>query len=1012
MFNSYGIYNYFNQNSNSIINEKLSNNDNPPLLEDLLIEEDIIDELQNKNFKLINYLNKEKMKQMLDYIIKEPKDADHNKAYKFPFVVSKLFNVEETNIMKYFFKTNKELKEENKEKNNLDKINDIYFDLNQGDENNDIKDKEINIDDINVISNDVDNADNCNYNYDELNKENKDYENNDDEVNLEENKGNENNDDKVNLEENKDNKDNNYEVNLENNNKENEVNNKNDNEEENKEKKENDKKNNKEGEKEEINKVEEIKNTNNTEKNEQNNNNSDICLFKSSYMNENNKISKNQRYEKSQIKEKKENKNEEIIQKLETDDKYPEDKIEILDYFFSFLIDDSELNYVLCGYFSSLMSNLLNIDSIKIIKYLFLERKDILKRLVYHSYRKSISETLCKIIKYEDKFNQQNTEIKEDYDEKEFSKIRLDIIKDIFDKIDINMDSEKLYSISYIINDLSENKKILESILNDKNIILHLINKQLKDLNLNSNENEKDEILFFNKKYNFIIIVDIIINWLNSIKNFDMQIPMIFYEITDELEEEDLVKQKEKENNETQEILHTNLSQALFDILPNLIQNNFNPKKNSDNINNDNNCLIIQSYTENKLKPFGLYRIKIVEILTNLITYCKNIPNEYDNILLNSKFLENSINYIFEYEWNNLYQEAIFQFLKKLLTYEEDYPYHELSLNHLFTKINILNEIIIHLTSIKNKSNNEGNTGNGYTALLISLSYKINTIIGGNYVDLNKSYTREGSITFTNRGQNLNDKIMDMINNFTNINIINKTENNEKDKNKEIKSVECMKKYCSEEWNNFFKENISNIIKIYEEKLCDKKNTNISFGDSKDDLFASNFDNENYKNDNNEEEDLLGKYKSRDEELFEDNNNDKDNDNEDDLVNNDYDSNKVNKKGENLAKYKDMEINLNDFNFVVDNEDKKNKHVNDNNILNDINDGNINDKNDKKEINNNESNKDCINNENNVDKKNIEEKQEIDNTYNWVNFWKKSLEKETNSYLNNIGEEAMNDLLE
>ena len=471
MFNSYGIYNYFNQNSNSIINEKLSNNDNPPLLEDLLIEEDIIDELQNKNFKLINYLNKEKMKQMLDYIIKEPKDADHNKAYKFPFVVSKLFNVEETNIMKYFFKTNKELKEENKEKNNLDKINDIYFDLNQGDENNDIKDKEINIDDINVISNDVDNADNCNYNYDELNKENKDYENNDDEVNLEENKGNENNDDKVNLEENKDNKDNNYEVNLENNNKENEVNNKNDNEEENKEKKENDKKNNKEGEKEEINKVEEIKNTNNTEKNEQNNNNSDICLFKSSYMNENNKISKNQRYEKSQIKEKKENKNEEIIQKLETDDKYPEDKIEILDYFFSFLIDDSELNYVLCGYFSSLMSNLLNIDSIKIIKYLFLERKDILKRLVYHSYRKSISETLCKIIKYEDKFNQQNTEIKEDYDEKEFSKIRLDIIKDIFDKIDINMDSEKLYSISYIINDLSENKKILESILNDKNSI-------------------------------------------------------------------------------------------------------------------------------------------------------------------------------------------------------------------------------------------------------------------------------------------------------------------------------------------------------------------------------------------------------------------------------------------------------------------------------------------------------------------------------------------------------------
>ena len=131
------------------------------------------------------------------------------------------------------------------------------------------------------------------------------------------------------------------------------------------------------------------------------------------------------------------------------------------------------------------MTNLLNIDCIKIIKYLFLERKDILKRLVYHSYRKSIAETLCKVIKYEEKFNQQNTEQKEEYDEKEFSLIRLDIIKDIFKKIDINMDSEKLYSISYIINDLSENKKILEEIVNDKNIIQHLINKQLNNLNLN-----------------------------------------------------------------------------------------------------------------------------------------------------------------------------------------------------------------------------------------------------------------------------------------------------------------------------------------------------------------------------------------------------------------------------------------------------------------------------------------------------------------------------------------------
>ena len=188
MFDSYGLYNYFYQNKNSKITQKLTNKNNPPQLEDLLIEEDIVDELQNKNEKLINYLNKEKIKQMLDYIIKEQDDEDHNKAYKFPFVVSKLFNVEDTNIMKYFFKTEKEIineKFENDKKfeDNKNEINNIYFDLYQDEENKeDIKDKEINIDDINVISKENDNnEDNCNYNYDEIKKENND---NDDEVNI------------------------------------------------------------------------------------------------------------------------------------------------------------------------------------------------------------------------------------------------------------------------------------------------------------------------------------------------------------------------------------------------------------------------------------------------------------------------------------------------------------------------------------------------------------------------------------------------------------------------------------------------------------------------------------------------------------------------------------------------------------------------------------------------------------------------------------------------------------
>ena len=61
---------------------------------------------------------------MLDYLINEPKEEkNHNKSYKFPFICCKLFNVEETKIMNYFLKTNKELI---KEKNENDKNVDIF----------------------------------------------------------------------------------------------------------------------------------------------------------------------------------------------------------------------------------------------------------------------------------------------------------------------------------------------------------------------------------------------------------------------------------------------------------------------------------------------------------------------------------------------------------------------------------------------------------------------------------------------------------------------------------------------------------------------------------------------------------------------------------------------------------------------------------------------------------------------------------------------------------------------
>ena len=221
------------------INKKI--NENPNLsLEDILSEETLLDEIQSKNELLYNYLNKERIKQMINYIIKEPpSDSSYDKGHKFPWICSQIFNIEDRNIMKYFYKTNNEL---------------------------------------------------------------------------------------------------------------------------------------------------EIKNENNKNKSE------DI------------KNGKN---------------------------------IEMLDYLLSFLNCDSELNYVLCGYFSSLIKNLLKLENNIIIQYLYLEKKDSIQKMIYHSYRYCIYEILEKILQYNNKDEINKNEL--------IPKIRMELLEELFEKIDIDMDTEKLF---------------------------------------------------------------------------------------------------------------------------------------------------------------------------------------------------------------------------------------------------------------------------------------------------------------------------------------------------------------------------------------------------------------------------------------------------------------------------------------------------------------------------------------------------------------------------------------
>ena len=455
MFGNFIFSNFEETSQNSeTITKKLEDTSNPPSLEDLLILDGIVEELQNKNKNLINFFTKEKIKQMLDYIIKEPKNDDHNTGHKFPFVCSKLFNIEEKNIMKYFFKTNKELSQEkilennlsqnkeekNKEINmNIDNNEDDiaqYYKLNNKENFEDDNFDEVNIDEVNInikeenFSDNIENGgikennnkedndeDNVNCFDDGDNKDNYEHKENDKDINNEDNFNEfdinknikEDEDDLVNHIENEDNNDKNNMDNI-NNGKEEIVNGGIINEKE-EDKRNEDRYDNFNDEDDLIN----IQDDNDIkEKNGENKENNDEIKIEEK---------KEENKEEGKMQEKEEIKpNGEIVENNQGDN------IELLDYFLSFVLTDSELNYVLCGYFSSLMAILLDNDYIKIINYIFFQKKEVLKKLVYHSYRKSIAETLYKIINYDVKLTDYNLE-EEEYDKeidlKKLSEIRL-----------------------------------------------------------------------------------------------------------------------------------------------------------------------------------------------------------------------------------------------------------------------------------------------------------------------------------------------------------------------------------------------------------------------------------------------------------------------------------------------------------------------------------------------------------------------------------------------------------
>lgn len=464
--------------------------------------------------------------------------------------------------------------------------------------------------------------------------------------------------------------------------------------------------------------------------------------------------------------------------------------IELLDYLLTFLDSKEELNYVLSGYFSKLIITFILRKPDVIIPYIFKNKKDYLDKLVYHSYRKGICDIIEKILN-EEKTNISSKSNPEQQQGEDFSSICNEILEKLFKELSSvnNNNTEKISYLTSLIEDLLEEKALTIQIESLKNLP-----ELFSNLKINLKEPNNDT---FELKSNYMEILDLVNNIVLSITNKGLSLPD--YHIPD-----DIVEQGHSDY----KIQHTPLSQQIFDVLEPIL-NNFSLVSLSEE---EEKKKKIPTTFLKELLPLGGFRVKIVEFLSSLFPYFKKIGKDFDKILINTKFFENAFDILFKYEWNNIYQNAFFSLLKNYFLHSE--AHQDISI-HLFEEINIL-----HIIQEKFENDDKFQypsqrvLSHGYHPFLIALSYKLNSVMGGIPLKISKE-SKEGSMCFPTKS----DKLDFIGGGFDGFGFRGNTEESLGSSSKVKLISDSLTKYANNEWNEFFKTNVSKNVIQYESKL-------------------------------------------------------------------------------------------------------------------------------------------------------------------------------------------------
>ena len=474
---------------------------------------------------------------------------------------------------------------------------------------------------------------------------------------------------------------------------------------------------------------------------------------------------------------------------------------EYLDLLLNFVMEDKdEFNYVLSGYFANVIITLLTKYPSQILKYLYTVRKDALRKIVFHSHQKAFSILSLKLLnlenyilvdrKIENSFKEISTEsidFRNGLIAEIIKSISLEGIKDDKNEIKDDIDLEAKFSL--IFEMINENNKIVKYLVFNNDVYSHIFNILDTDLYNNDNNSENNEGNFDNKYTIYALFIILTTRLLKTAcSNYLISYPNEF--------DLNSIKKAKKE---------LTFSENMIITFGKILKNNFLPKKPT---------LILEKCSTIPYEGLGMLNIKIILLVKEMMNFMKQLPKQFDSILIRNNFCQRSIDYFFKYQWNNIYHIQFVEFFNMYLSEEEKHKelteflfenikFHEILINYL-NQDNIDEkdiEKIVPKQRLKFTFKSGKTINSGVYAHVIDIIYKIQAISG---LDI-CTEEEKSELKIKNYGEFEFSKDEKSNKLLRKINISNNIQN-------------ILKK--SKLWNEIIKSTVIPLIKKYETQLC------------------------------------------------------------------------------------------------------------------------------------------------------------------------------------------------